>query len=170
MRAEMRTMLTVRRVNSIPNDGIIRYLSLFNSERLIVASPKALSDVLVTRNYDFVKPSQISQSIGRLLGIGVLLAEGEEHKTQRKNLMPAFAFRHVKDLYPVFWEKSREAARAITTVVESDASKATGLEDSEKTTNKKRDTAVIEVGEWASRATLDIIGMAGLGQDFCTLT
>jgi cytochrome P450 len=92
-----------------------------------------------------------------LLGVGVLLAEGEEHKIQRKNLMPAFAFRHVKDLYPTFWSKSREAVLAMTEAIRSDEAK-----DPEKSS----EGVVIEAGEWASRATLDIIGVAGMGKDF----
>ena len=149
------------RINTIPHDGIIRYLGLFNSERLIIVSPKALSEVLTTKSYDFIKPSQFRAGLGRLLGIGVLLAEGDEHKMQRKNLMPAFAFRHVKDLYPVFWEKSREAVHAMTEDVKA-GKKSQSLDDGSAATND----AVLEVGEWASRATLDIIGVAGMGQDF----
>lgn len=152
-------------MNTIPNEGIIRYLAIFNSERLMVTSPKALSEVLVTKNYDFVKPSHIAQGLGRLLGIGVLLAEGEEHKAQRKNLMPAFAFRHTKDLYPTFWSKSREAVIAMTEAVKADELKRAESADVEKNPEGEADT-VIEAGEWASRATLDIIGVAGLGRDF----
>ena len=155
----------VRRVNSVPNDGVIRYLGLFNSERLMITSPKALGEVLVSKNYDFIKPGQIVRGIGRLLGIGVLLAEGEEHKIQRKNLMPAFAFRHVKDLYPTFWSKSREAVIAMSAAVAAKELKQAESADVEKNTEAKGD-AVIEAGEWASRATLDIIGLAGMGQDF----
>jgi cytochrome P450 len=81
---------------------------MLNTERLAIVSPKALSEVLTIKSYDFVKPAQFRFGLGRLLGIGILLAEGDEHKMQRKHLMPAFAFRHVKDLYPVFWEKARE--------------------------------------------------------------
>lgn len=150
-------------VNNVPNDGIIRYLGMFNSERLLVTSPKALSEVLTTKNYDFIKPDQIARGLGRLLGVGILLAEGDEHKTQRKNLMPAFAFRHIKDLYPVFWDKSREGVLAMTEAFKADALKKIKGEDLEKIIPE--DT-VIEVGEWASRATLDIIGVAGMGQDF----
>lgn len=64
--------------------------------------------------------------------------------------MPAFAFRHIKDLYPVFWEKSVEMTDAISHALKTDP---TG-------------SSVIEIREWASRATLDIIGTAGMGQDF----
>jgi len=144
-------------IDSIPNKGLIRYLGPFNQERLFVTSPKALAEVLVTKNYEFVKPEQFRFSIGRILGVGVLLAEGDEHKAQRKNLLPAFAFRHIKNLYPVFWSKSREGVEAMTEAILKEAAQR---DDGEKK------TAVIEAGNWASRVTLDIIGIAGLGRDF----
>jgi hypothetical protein len=133
------------RVNSVPNEGIIRYLGMFNSERIIVTSPKALAEVLVTKNYDFVKPSHVARGIGKILGVGVLLAEGEEHKMQRKNLMPAFAFRHVKNLYPTFWLKSREVAAALTEVVKAKGQPEAISTDVEKNPESAED-AVIEVG------------------------
>ncbi|KAH6845196.1 cytochrome P450 [Chaetomium sp. MPI-CAGE-AT-0009] len=144
-------------INSIPNNGIIRYLGPFNQERLFVTSPKALAEVLVTKNYEFIKPEQFRFSIGRILGVGILLAEGDEHKVQRKNLLPAFAFRHIKDLYPVFWAKSREGVQAMTEEI---------LKDAAQRGDTEKNTAVMEAGNWASRITLDIIGTAGLGRDF----
>ncbi|KAK0730527.1 cytochrome P450 [Lasiosphaeris hirsuta] len=147
-------------VNSIPNDGVIRYLGLLNQERLIVTSPKALAEVLTTKSYDFQKPDSLRFSIGRILGMtGILFTEGDEHRAQRRSLLPAFAFRHIKDLYPVFWSKSRECVDAMTEAIISDAAKAAEGPGS-------RPASVIEVGTWASRATLDIIGVAGLGRDF----
>ncbi|MCJ1349234.1 hypothetical protein MMC31_007470, partial [Peltigera leucophlebia] len=145
-------------INETPNDGLIYYRFLFNAERILVTSPKTLAEVLVHKNYDFIKPELIVKGVGRILGVGVLLAEGDEHKMQRKNLMPAFHYRHVKDLYAIFWSKSRELAEAVTkTVNEKDP--AQEIEDG----------PVVEMGNWASRATLDIIGLAGMGQDFNSL-
>lgn len=63
--------------------------------------------------------------------------------------MPAFNYRHIKDLYPIFWSKSRELVESLKTELE-----------------KKAPDNVVEINDWASRATLDIIGVAGLGQDF----
>ncbi|OLN94302.1 Cytochrome P450 4B1 [Colletotrichum chlorophyti] len=154
-------------INTIPHEGIIRYRGILNQERLLITSPKALAEVLVTHNYDFRKPSAVRSAIGRILGVGVLLAEGDDHKFQRKNLMPAFAFRHVKDLYPLFWSKACEGVRAITDAVHAEAAKGApeGLTDPEKAALGPN-TAVLEIGTWASRTTLDIIGMAGMGRDF----
>jgi hypothetical protein len=65
---------------NVPNNGLIRYLHLFNNERVLVTSPKALAEVLVTKNYEFVKPKFFRLNLGRLLGNGILFAEGDEHK------------------------------------------------------------------------------------------
>lgn len=133
---------------------MIYYRWLFNESRVLVTNPKALGEVLVQRNYEFVKPERLRNGLGRLLGVGILLAEGDEHKRQRKLLMPAFSFRHIKDLYPIFWSKAQEMTNKISAAIKtnSDAS------------------SVIEIGAWSSRATLDIIGLAGVGKDFDSLT
>ncbi|KAI0815862.1 cytochrome P450 [Xylaria sp. FL0064] len=149
-------------IATVPNDGIMRYLGFANGERVLVTGPKALSEVLVTKSYYFPKPAALRYNISRLLGDGILLAEGDEHKFQRKNLMPAFAFRHIKDLYPVFWSKTREVVQAMTKEVLADAASQLDSPDPEKA----RRSAVLEVGNWASRVTLDIIGVAGMGHDF----
>ena len=73
--------------------------------------------------------------------------------------MPAFAYRHIKDLYPIFWAKSRELVQALTTVVRDEARRAGQEKDSSP-------VAVVAMATWMSRVTLDIIGSAGMGQDF----
>ncbi|KAL8833574.1 MAG: hypothetical protein Q9170_004189 [Blastenia crenularia] len=143
--------------NSVPNHGIIRYLDFFNLERIAVVSPAALAEVLVHKCYEFEKPPQLRKGISRILGLGLFLSEGEVHKRsqkQRKHLMPAFAYRHVKNMYPMFWDKSREMVAAITTSTHISLNP-----DSSTTTD-------VEVNDWASRSTLDIIGQGGFGQSF----
>ncbi|CAK7205634.1 hypothetical protein SEUCBS139899_008412 [Sporothrix eucalyptigena] len=149
-------------INTIPNDGLIRYLGLFNQERLIITKPKALAEVLVSKNYDFVKPSQMRHALSRILGVGILLAEGDEHRFQRKMLAPAFAFRHIKDLYPVFWRKGRESVVAMRRQINEQRAAAFPGAPPEESTH-------LEINSWASRVTLDIIGEAGLGRDFRAL-
>lgn len=130
---------------------------------MIVTKPKALAEVLVSKNYDFTKPSLMRQALSRILGVGILLAEGDDHRFQRKLLAPAFAFRHVKDLYPIFWRKGRESVIAMRQQIEAQrAAAATEGSSAEESTH-------LEINGWASRATLDIIGLAGLGRDFGAL-
>jgi cytochrome P450 len=137
-------------IDNVENDGVIYYRWLFNEPRILVTTPNALAEVLVQRNYEFIKPQRIRNGLARVLGVGILLAEGDEHKRQRRALMPAFAFRHIKDLYPVFWSKSREMTNGMLAAIKSSTDAS----------------SVVEIRDWASRATLDIIGVAGLGQDF----
>ena len=71
--------------------------------------------------------------------------------------MPAFQFRHIKNLYPTFWGKSAEMVQAVTSLIEEE----------ERKTGSKGTT--IEFAGWLSRCTLDIIGIAGLGYKFKAL-
>jgi hypothetical protein len=67
-------------INEIPNEGIIKYNNLFNWENLLITSPAGLGEVLVQKNYDFEKPARIRSVLERVLGGGILVAEGDEHK------------------------------------------------------------------------------------------
>lgn len=133
-------------MNEIANDGIIRYRGYFNQEQILLCSPQAIGEVLVTHAYKFEKPSAVRGAIVRILGKGLLFAEGEEHKLHRRKLLPAFAYRQIKNLYPLFWDKACEGVHAMTEEVDK--------------------TGQVEVQGWASRLALDIIGVAGLGRDF----
>ncbi|KHN95263.1 cytochrome P450 78A3 [Metarhizium album ARSEF 1941] len=135
-------------INTIPHKGLIRYFWWFNSERVIVSSDKGLAEVLVTKSYQFKRPDIVRRLLSPILGVGILLTEGDVHKVQRRNLMPAFSFRHVKDLYPVFWRKARQVVQAMAATADGDG------------------IATLDALDWASRCTLDIIGLAGLGVDF----
>ena len=136
------------RMKEIPNDGMIWIRGFFNEWMIMLCSTEALAEVLVTKSYVFRKPEILSSSLGRIIGFGILLSEGEVHKFARRKLAPAFSYRRIKELYPVFWEKSCEAVRAMT------------LEAA------RTESGDLELQDWGSRATLDIIGVAGLGRDF----
>ncbi|CAI7654769.1 unnamed protein product [Penicillium glandicola] len=144
-------------INNVPNNGLIRYRMRFNKEVVFITSPKGLSEVLVQKNYEFAKPYKLRLGLGRILGIGLIIAEGNEHKRQRKHLMPAFSHRHIKDLYPIFWDKSVALAQV--------------LEESIGTAGQSSDPSskVFDVADWLARATLDILGSAGFGEEFDTL-
>jgi cytochrome P450 len=139
-------------VSEVPNGGVLRFRSFFNIERLIPTSPEALRAVLSDHSYDYEKPSPVRDFLMRVLGRGLILVEGNEHKFQRKHLLPAFQIQQIRDLYPVFWEKSRGLVEGIEAEV---------LEGGPDT--------VVEFGDWATRVTLDIIGVAGMGRDFKAL-
>lgn len=70
---------------SFPDHGLLRIYLFGNIERLFVTSTKGLSDVFVHRAYDFVKTDQLKASLSRIAGMGILLAEGDEHKVSSCN-------------------------------------------------------------------------------------
>ncbi|KAF2672057.1 cytochrome P450 [Microthyrium microscopicum] len=137
-------------VNSIPNDGLIRFRVLLNQERILLSSPAAVREVLVTKCYDFDKDFQSNSLVREILGNGLLLASGEEHKRQKKIMQPAFQYRHIKDLYPVFWSKALESVDCIY----SEGCKLPGSKTPQF------------ASDWTARVSLDIIGLAGMGHDF----
>lgn len=73
-------------INETPHEGLIRYRVRLNRERLFITNPKALSEVLVQKSYDFAKPRSLRLGLGRILGVGLIVAEGEEHKVDCRNL------------------------------------------------------------------------------------
>lgn len=70
-----------------------------NLERLVVTGPKALGELLVTKVYDFEKPELVRQSLRRITGDGILLAEGEEHKVNLTHHLPLCIDSNLQDLY-----------------------------------------------------------------------
>jgi cytochrome P450 len=144
-------------VTEIPNDGIIHFRGFGHQDKLILTNAQALGEVLVHKSYDFEKPTNLRNFLRQVLGDGLIIVEGEEHKFQRKHIMPVFAFRHIKELYPMMWKKSVALTQGVAAEIEGHP------EDGKKT------SAVVEVNHWSNKVTMDIIGVAGLGREFNAL-
>lgn len=145
-------MSDLRKVASeFPQDGLVRYYFAGNVERVLVFGIKELEELLVTEVYDFSKSESLRIKLLRFTGNGLLLAEGEEHKVQRRAILPSFSYRHIKDLYPCFWGKAVEMAEALAR---------------EQPHRVLSDGIKVRMSGWARRVTLDIISTAGMGEDF----
>jgi len=57
-----------------------------NSEALLVTSLAAVREILQDKCYSFQKPAFFIRLIINITGYGLVLAEGEHHKKQRKAL------------------------------------------------------------------------------------
>lgn len=123
-----------------------------NQELIVVRSPAMIAEILVKNSYGFEKPDFAREFLAFIIGWALLTTEGEEHKLQRRNMLPAFSFRHIKDLYPLFWGKSLEGIAAMT-------------EDNKRKAGSDG-WADMEVQSWSVRSGLDIIGLAATGIDF----
>lgn len=78
-------------------------------------------------------------------------------------MLPAFRFRVIKDLYPVFWGKAVEMVDLLKQEISAKAAK-------EASDAKEDNTATIQTDNWATRVTLDIIGLAGFSSEFNSLS
>ena len=118
----------------------------------MAGDPRLLADLLVHKCYDYAKPRRIGNFLRRILGDGLICIEEDAHKFLRKNTMPAFHLKHIKDLYSMMWTKAGVLTRALEREVDKPDSEGKGK-------------GVVELTNWASKVTLDIIGIAGMGRE-----
>jgi cytochrome P450 len=131
----------------------------FGSTSLLLTEPGLISTVLVDQRQDYMKPPTLRKFLRVIIGDGLVLAEGEEHKFLRKNTQPAFSPRHIKDLYPMMWGKAQVLTDAL----------AKNIKQGKYETEKDGVTATVDMCYWGTRVSLDIIGQAGLGHEFNSL-
>ncbi|KAF9965356.1 hypothetical protein BGZ70_004998 [Mortierella alpina] len=91
--------------------GLVCYRGLFNNQRILLADPKAIHHVFVTNSYKYVKAARTRRLLGQVTGYGVLLAEGDAHKKQRKMINPAFGLGHIKEMVRRFDGQNVDRAR-----------------------------------------------------------
>ncbi|KAF7195153.1 Cytochrome P450 monooxygenase, partial [Pseudocercospora fuligena] len=150
-------VLFARWMEEIPNDGLIHVPGAFGQDQLLLTSPDSLKEVLVTKAYEFEKSPPARRLMRRVLGDGLILVEGDSHRFLRKMMQPSFAFRPIKELYPVFWEKSLQLGHHITRLIGTGSG------------NGSLPEIVLEISNLANKATLDIIGVAAMDHDFHAL-
>ena len=84
------------------------------SQRLQLGDEDVVRDVLVTKARSFHKPATMKRFMGPLLGrSSLLLAEGREHKVQRRIVAKAFAFDLLQGMIPTFGRCSEVAVRLL---------------------------------------------------------
>ncbi|CEQ41993.1 SPOSA6832_03754 [Sporobolomyces salmonicolor] len=154
--------------------GAARYGGHFGNQRLVLYDSTALNHVLLSNAYDYPKPEEVRGDLAMILGKGVLFAEGEDHRRQRRILQPAFSPSAVKALTPVFFEHAYQLrdiwSNLIQTSAEDDAAFASKEAARVYRDSKPDGEVAIEVLAWLSRLTLDIIGVAGFGYQFNALS
>ncbi|KAI9446009.1 cytochrome P450 [Lactarius indigo] len=121
---------------------------------LVVADPKALRYILHVPDYRFDKPKNVQKTIELMHGRGLIWANGETHRRQRGIMNPAFSAPQMRAFLPVF---------------ENSASKLAQIWKEGAIAADPSGQPVINVIEWLSRTTLDVIGEAGFGFRFRSL-
>ncbi|KAL4901040.1 hypothetical protein BDW74DRAFT_160619 [Aspergillus multicolor] len=156
-----RGRLPLEWIKTVPNDGLIYFRDLLNRSQLLATNHQALLDIMSTNTYDFEKPWRAREFLARIIGFGLILSEGAAHKKQRRALTPSFHVKNVRALYTLMWDKTDQLL--------AELDKEIGERPMEGTGPDRDGWGKVEMSVWASRLTLDIIGPAAMGRDFCTL-
>ncbi|KAJ6500711.1 cytochrome P450 [Mycena sanguinolenta] len=129
----------------------LKYKGFFGLTRLYTTDHKALNHFL-TNSYIYQKPAPARYNLSRIVGPGILVAEGDVHRQQRKIMNPAFGAPQVRELTGIFIQKSIE----LRDIWAAQTANSGG-------------SSPVDALSWLSKATLDIIGLAGFNYNFNSL-
>ncbi|KAJ7289232.1 cytochrome P450 [Mycena rebaudengoi] len=128
-----------------------RINGFFGLSQVYTRDTKAIAHIL-SNTHVYQKSVLARYSLGRIVGPGILVVEDDVHKQQRKIMNPAFGAPQVRELTGIFIEKSLQLRDAWL----GEAAKSGGVGN-------------IDVVSWLTKATLDIIGLAGFNYKFNSL-
>ena len=74
--------------------SILKYYGILNQPSVLVTDTKIIQEITSNQVYDFIKPP--SADLIAIGGNGLVVAEGENHKRQRKLMNPAFTHNNIK--------------------------------------------------------------------------
>ncbi|KXN91995.1 Cytochrome P450 94A2 [Leucoagaricus sp. SymC.cos] len=121
---------------------------------LFTADIKAISHILRNDTEIWQKPQHLAYNLLKLLGPGMILVDSDVHKRQASFLNPAFSPSEIKQFTEIFFDKAVKLRDIWTAQLQQ----ADG--------EQRR----IDILSWLSRATLDVIGEAGFGYKFDSLS
>ncbi|PCH35326.1 hypothetical protein WOLCODRAFT_79403 [Wolfiporia cocos MD-104 SS10] len=122
--------------------------ALFHSDIIVAADHAAVAHIFQNVD-DYVKSPAFRPPVANVLGEGVVWAEGDDHKKQRRLLAPAFSPDTVKGMADDISECSEMLESRLANEVLAHGGGAT-----------------VNIIEHASTCTLDIIGRVAFGHDF----
>ncbi|KAJ3817458.1 cytochrome P450 [Lentinula raphanica] len=130
--------------------NVVRFKAPFGMDRLLVSDPKALQHILMTSGYRWRKYEERKELSRITSGKGLLWADGNTHKRQRKVMLPGFGTPEAKNFLPLFFSCAATITRRWSDILQT-------TEDQ---------SCVFNFPEWVSRATLDAIGQAAFDYNF----
>lgn len=128
-----------------------RFSTFFNAPALYTTDTTAM-DYVLSHQEEFVKPTDIKIAL-TLLGEGLVFAEGNSHKKQRRIMNPAFGPAQIRSLIPVFNDKALQMCELWESQILDSPS----------------DGVTMDILAAMNRVTLDIVGLAGFGYKFDAL-
>ncbi|KAI0319671.1 cytochrome P450 [Amylostereum chailletii] len=134
---------------------IVKYKDFLNSDRVFACDTRAVAHIL-NHPAIYTKGDIVRFNLKSILGPGVFIVEGDEHRKQRRVMTPAFATPHLSAMVPIFVAKAnqlRDVWRERVLTLDG----------------KKQPKGLVNATQWLSKATLDMLGIVGFKYTFDAL-
>ncbi|WFC97991.1 hypothetical protein MYAM1_000712 [Malassezia yamatoensis] len=130
----------------------VRIWGTFGEPRLLLTDPVGLDYILRKRAYAYPKVRIVRRMLGKVMGFGLLAAEGETHKRQKRAIQPGFSNRSIHKLTPIFQRHAHLLYEHLLDL------------------NKEQsDDALVDIYRLMGSAALDAIGSAAFHIEFNSL-
>ncbi|KAJ7587844.1 cytochrome P450 [Mycena floridula] len=129
---------------------------LMGGHRVMIMDPKAIAHCFARGETVYTQPAASRATISSLFGHGILTAEGDVHRRQRKSLNPSFSPATIRGITSMFYDAGYKSQVKAAWDLQLDAD--------------TQDFIIIDVQKWMTSVALDSIGMGGFSHDFGTLT
>ncbi|KAG6333221.1 hypothetical protein ID866_5866 [Astraeus odoratus] len=116
--------------------------------KIVLCDPKAIAHYYSKETWTYILTDLNRNFLEKHFGRGILWAQGEDHRRQRKSLTPAFSHAAIRNITPIFFNSAYKAKAAWESLIDASDGRS----------------AIIEVQNW-----LDTIGLAGFSHDFGSL-
>ncbi|KAL4079878.1 cytochrome P450, partial [Scleroderma yunnanense] len=138
--------------------GVVYEIPMTLGQRKIVlCDPCALSHLLVRDTWTYVGAPETKAMLEKSVGKGVMWAEGDDHRRQRRSVAFAFNSTAVRKLAPIFFNIVHKMKIVWEDIIDTDGDSKSAIID------------VQDRFQRMNRISLDAIGLAGFGHDFSTL-
>ncbi|EPS98326.1 hypothetical protein FOMPIDRAFT_1024652 [Fomitopsis schrenkii] len=130
---------------------VFHYKVSLNANMVMMLDTKAINYIL-THSHDYPKPDMMRFALSKIVGPGLLVVEGEQHRQQRRILNPAFGPAQIRGVTDIFVDKARQ----LRDVWQAQVSKAGNALD-------------MDIVSGLNNMTLDVIGLAGFNYELHSL-
>ncbi|KJR87486.1 cytochrome p450 monooxygenase [Sporothrix schenckii 1099-18] len=136
-----------------PDAPLIRYRETgLAAEGLLINSAAAYRDVMQSQTcYAYERSVPFRRLIGDIIGVGLVFAEGSEHRAQRKALGGLFTVGNIKAYLPTLQAKAQRLVAEMDRAID-------GAKDGTD--------SLVDCKQLYAKITLDVIGIFALGIDF----
>ncbi|KAJ8594234.1 cytochrome P450 [Rhizopogon salebrosus TDB-379] len=130
--------------------NVVRFKGTFGEDQLLISDPAAMQYIFAKSNSQFPKQHERLVLSQMVIGKSVAWASGDDHKRQRKVVLPAFGAPESKAFLSLFRGCAESMSNKWMDVI----------------INSKEQSVVLNIPEWMSRAALDAIGEAAFDVHF----